>query len=80
MKTITIIFWHGNALGFETLENIFVVSASPLAFSGHFFALKYMVITELAILVGHDFHSTGHLTEKLGIGYRIAISAGCPFE
>lgn len=44
-----------------------MVSASHLAFSGNFLALKYMVITELVILVEHGFHSVGYLTEESGL-------------
>lgn len=44
-----------------------MVSASQLAFSGNFLALKYMVITELVILVEQGFHLVGHLTEESGL-------------
>lgn len=35
-----------------------------------------MVTAEFAIL-GHDFHSAGHLTQEFGMRFRIAIPVGC---
>ena len=57
-----------------------MVSASHLAFSRSFLALKYMVITELVISVEHGFHSVGHLTEEIGLNIGLPSLLAAPLN